>query len=195
MTKVIRLKRKKRTVGKPLTRNQSRYRFQPDFAADIKEKSLETYRKSKGKDFELSGNTVLMSLDFCSESAEILPVMNTQTGKMSKMPVVRLTELAKLLNTTYQTIWRWSSDTEQLPAPILVEKTQGRERPVYHLKEVEAMIRILGEHLNEFRYYRKSHTGTLNKLFSGIETIRQANFGDTTNGNSKSRKAASHKRN
>ncbi len=186
MTKKIKIKSRKR--GKPeLSRTQSRYRFKEGFASKAKEHARDTYRKNKGKEFELGGSTVLRSLEFVEASAEMLPCKNERSGKTAVMPVIRPTELAKLLDTTYQTIWRWSSDTEQLPEPILTDTSQARGRPVYHLEEVRVIIRAIGEHLNEYRYYRQSHLGVKDRIFSEIETIREANYGEQ-NGNQAKRK-------
>jgi hypothetical protein len=179
------IKVRSKTGGKVLSRTQSRYRFKDGFADRAKETARKQYRQKRGKEFELAGSVVLRSLEFLAESAETLPVTNTRTRGTALMPVIRLTELAKLLDTTYQTIWRWSSDTEQLPVPILTETTTGRERPVYHLEECRVMIQAIGEHMNEYRYYRKNHTAVRDRIFSEIETIRKSNFGVNTHGNQK----------
>ena len=166
--------------------HQFRYRMKDGFADRVKERSLKQYRAGRGKEFELSGSTVIRSLAFVDEHVEQLTVKNSQTGRVSISPVVRLTILAKLLDTSYQTIWRWSSETNQLPEPILTETGHGRELPVYHVEEVRIMIRAIGEHLNEFKYYRKDHTGTRDKLFSQIEEIRLNNYGEPSHGNRQS---------
>lgn len=163
-----------------------RYKFKEGFAAKVKDRSLKTYRAQKGKEFELTGNTVLRSINSVEDVAETLLVTNNETGNSFKANVVRLTILAKLLNTSYQSIWRWVSETKLLPEPILVETSKGRERLVYHVDEVRVMVRAIGEHLNRFKYYRQDHTGTRDRIFSEIETIRSNNYGVQSNGTGKS---------
>lgn len=161
-----------------------RYRMKPAHAVSVKDRARKAYRqsqKAEGKEFELPGATVLRSLAFLDDYAEKLAVHNKLTNKTASMQVVRLTVLAKLLDTSYQTIWRWTSDTEQLPEPVLTARLD-RDRPVYHVEEVRAMVRVIGEHLNQFKYYRKDHTGTRDRIFHAIELLRNTNFGDTTNG-------------
>lgn len=160
-----------------LPKHQERYRFKPGFADHMRERARQEYRAERGKEFELSGATVLRSLDFVDEHAEALTCRDERTGKMRIMQVVRPTVLAKLLDTSYQTIWRWSSETGQIPEPALTETNQGRERPVYHVEEVRVMIRAIGEHLNQFKYYRKDHAGTRDRIFHDIEQLRLNNYG------------------
>ena len=162
-----------------------RYRMKPDHAAAVRDRALRTYRKNqmaKGEEFELTGSTVLRSLSTLDDYAESLPVINLLTGKPAVMRVVRLTVLAQLLDTTYQTIWRWSSSTSQLPEPVLTARND-RDRPVYHLEEVRVMVRAIGEHLNRFKYYRKDHASTRDSIFQLIDQLRQNNFGEQHHGN------------
>ncbi len=173
--------RKHKAVNLPA--HQVRYRFQPGFADKVKTRAIQDYRSERGKEFELSGATVLRSLDFVEEHAENLTVRNESTGRIAIMRVIRPTVLAKLLDTSYQTVWRWSSETGQIPEPILTEISQGRERPVYHVEEVRVMIRAVGEHLNDFKYYRKDHAGTRDRIIHDIDQLRLNNFGVKTNGN------------
>jgi hypothetical protein len=179
----IKIKPRKTTPVKSLPKHQERYRFKPGFADKVRSRSLKDYRAERGKDFELSGATVLRSLDFVEDHAESLTIRDERTGKLRIARVVRPTVLAKLLDTSYQTIWRWSSETGQIPEPILTEVSQGRERPVYHVEECRVMIRAIGEHLNGFKYYRKDHTGTRDRIFHGIEELRLNNYGVIPNGN------------
>lgn len=185
-------KPKKRVVKKARTSvpdaeapaHKLRYRFKPGFASKVKEHARKAYRADKGKDFEISGATVLRSLDFLEEHTETTMVRNVETKKAHTMPIVRLMNLANLLDTSYQTIWRWTSSTGQLPEPILTaEDSMGVTRPVYHVEEVKIMIREIGEHLNNFKYYRKDHIGTRERIYRAIEAIRNANYGESSNGN------------
>lgn len=176
--------KQKKSIKKP--KHKTRYQSDQNFAVAVKEASLKKYRKKQGKDFELAGVTVLRSLEFVDEYTQLVAVHNHATKDIKIMPVVRLVTLAKLLNTSYQTIWRWTSETSQLPEPILSERSQGRERPVYHEAEVRVIIRIIGEHLNKYRYYRKDHSETRNKLASEIKELRSTNYGETKHGNGKS---------
>lgn len=153
-----------------------RYRMKPEHAAAVKTRALRNYRKAQ-EDFELAGNTVLRSLEYLEDYAETIVVRNELTGRTSQMRIVRLTVLAKLLNTSYQTVWRWTSATGQLPEPVLVANLD-RERPVYHVEEVRCMVRAIGDHLNEFKYYRKDHTGTRDRIFHDIDQLRQSNYGE-----------------
>jgi hypothetical protein len=154
----------------------------PIFAAKVKGMALRSYRAAKKGEFELTGNTVLRALKFVDEYAEKQSVLNTNTGKSAVLPIILPTVLAQLLDTSYQTIWRWSKETQQVPEPTLIDHSRGRDLPVYHVEEARIMVRVIGEHLNEFKYYRKDHAGTRDRLFHEIEQLRHANYGEKTNG-------------
>lgn len=173
----------RKAVAVMLPKHKERYRFKPGFADNMRDRARQDYRTERGKEFELSGATVLRSLDFVDEHAEALTCREERTGKIRIMRVIRPTVLAKLLDTSYQTIWRWSSETGQLPEPALTETNQGRERPVYHVEEVRVMIRAIGEHLNQFKYYRKDHAGTRDRIFHDIDQLRLNNYGVKSHGN------------
>lgn len=174
---MVKVKRRKpiKTKKKPDTR----YKLKPAFAEDAKERSRKNYRTSKGKGFELDGNVVLRSLEFIDDEAETMLVINQITNGSEVLPVIRLTHAAKLLNVSYQTLWRWTSETQQVPMPVLVDTSSGREFPVYHVDEVRIMVRVIGEHLKAFKYYRKDHEGPKSKLFDQIEALRALNFNQT----------------
>ena len=170
--------------GKPLTKKQRDYKDKPEFSAKMRRTARRSYRKSQGSDFELEGNTVLRSLTFLDEAAKMKRVTTPYSKKAVNMPVVTPTELAKLLNTTYQTLWRWTTpEIGLLPAPIIMDSSTGRKLGVYHRDEVEAMIEVIGQHLNEFKYYRKDHTKTRDKLFDAITTARAIIEKDAQHGN------------
>jgi hypothetical protein len=191
--KIVKIKKRKK--GKPLSKTQAKYRFNPSYQENAKETARDNYRKSRGKNFELSGNTVLRSLEFVDTCAEKLPCFSSDTGKsVGIKPVLRLTELAKLLDTTYQTVWRWSSDTEQLPEPALYETTTGRDRPVYHLEECKVMIQHIGNHLKDYAYYRKNHTKVRDLIFADIQHLRETNFGENTHGDQEKAKTSRTRR-
>jgi len=152
------------------------HKLKTGFPEKGKERARQVYRKSKGAEFELEGNIVLRALEFVDAEAQPLPVFNQMTNKPEVLPVLRLMYAAKLLNVSYQTLWRWTSETQQVPMPVLVDQSSGREYAVYHVPEVRAMIRVIGEHLTSFKYYRSDHEATKRKLFSEIETLRALNF-------------------
>lgn len=175
MTKIKR--RKKTSAKKPqLTAAKSRYRFKEGFSEKVKTRARKAYRQAKGSDFELQGSVVLRALEFIDVEAKTLPVTNHLTSKSESLPVLRLNHAAKLLSVSYQTLWRWTSETQQVPMPVLTDQTSGREYPVYHVEEVRVMVRIIGEHLRSFKYYRKDHEATKTALFTEIEALRALNF-------------------
>lgn len=192
----------KRVVAgrKKLTASMSRYRLKPGHSEKLRLKSRKQYRKAKGKDFELEGSTVLRVEDFLDEEAMVLPVYNEETDRIEHLSVLRPTHVAKLLNVTYQTFWRWTTETRQVPQPILKDSSQGREYAVFHVDEVRAMIRIIGKHLTEYRYYRKDHAATRQRLFTAIEATRaegftnQLNEGNTHHGNRTQRQGTGGKK-
>jgi hypothetical protein len=161
-----------------LTKTKARYRFKEGFADDLKKRSMESYRKGRGKSFELTGATVLRQADSIDDFAVTIAATNILTEKTAPMPVIRQQVLAEILNTSYQTIWRWSSETGQLPEPALIDNTEGRGRGVYHVNEVRVIVAVIGEHLRAYKYYRKDHTGTRDKLFAQIEAVRKSNYKD-----------------
>jgi len=176
--------KRKRKPDPELSPRQSKYRFKAGFAAAVKQDSLKRYRKDKGDKFELGGATVLRSLAFFENEANMVAVVNQSTGKTEKRPVVGLKVLAQLLDVSYQTLWRWYAETGQLPEPFFVTHGSGKDRNVYHVSEVRVMIEEIGKHLNGFRYYRKDHDGTRGRVYARIEELRKTNFGEHTNGNS-----------
>jgi hypothetical protein len=191
-TKPIKPKRRK-LASTPLTRTQSRYRFKEGHADRVKANSKKQYRKSKGSEFELTGSIVLRALTFIDDEARMLAVENKLSGGTTTQPIFSQQRLAELLDTTYQTIWRWSSQTDQLPEPNLIDNTEGRGRGVYHLEEVRVIVAAIGEHLKAYKYYRKDHVLTRDKVFNEIEALRNVNYGDTTHGYQENRKAPSVK--
>jgi hypothetical protein len=185
------LKIKRRRPGTVRQANKSDYALHANVRETAKEQSRKTYRHNRGKDFELGGATVLRSLEFVDAEAQTLPVANTITAQVERLPVLRLTNVAALLNVSYQTLWRWTTETEQLPMPVLVDQSTERGYDVYHLEEVRIMIGVIGEHLNDFKYYRKDHDIPRNKLVAQIDALRANNFnekGSTTHGNKITRK-------
>ena len=176
---------KLRKPGKPISASTSRYKFVPGMSDKVKEQSKKTYRQKVAKNFELEGSVILRALSFLDGEAITLPVINQITARKENHPVLRLIHAAKLLNVSYQTLWRWTSETQQLPMPVLTD-TQGREYAVYHVEEVRIMLRTIGAHLNQFAYYRKDHDATKNKLFAEIDALRANNF--TVKGTTNARK-------
>lgn len=177
------ISKKRKKPDPDLSPRQQRYRFKPGYASKVKQQSLSKYRAAKSKEFELSGATVLRSIGFFEREANTVPVFNKLTGKIDNLPVVGLKVLAQLLDVSYQTLWRWYAETGQLPEPVLITHGKGKDRNVYHVNEVRVMIEEIGKHLNNFRYYRKDHDGTRNRIYSRIEELRNVNFGEHTNGN------------
>lgn len=169
-------------IKKPKLRSKSfkrsSFSLSPTVPEAAKARSRREYRKSRGKDFELTGSVVLRALEFLDLEVKHLPVVNQLTADTQTMPIFRLTHVAKLLNVSYQTLWRWTTETQQLPMPVLVDQTQGREYPVYHMEEVRVMVQVIGDHLTRFKYYRKDHLNTREKLFTEIEALRAINFGN-----------------
>ena len=161
-----------------------------DYQDDMKERSRKAYRTSKGKDFELEGNVVLRSLEFIDQDAIPIPVVNSLMSRTEIMPVIRITHVAKLLNMSYQSLWRWTSETQQVPMPVLTDASSGREYGVYHVEEVRIMVQVIGEHFRSFKYYRSDHEATKRKLFDAIEALRAVNFNkedDTHHGSTQKR--------
>lgn len=175
---------KKRTIKKKPSSSSKKYAMDATHADEVKKRSIKSYRKTKGSEFELTGSTVKRALEFLDGEAAMLPVHNELTGKTAPLPVIRLTHAAMLLNVSYQTLWRWSSETEQLPMPVLTDNSHGREYAVYHLEEIRLMVDILGDHLSQYKYYRSDHTATRNKVFAAIQALRANDYntlnGDTT---------------
>lgn len=175
-----------------MSKRKATYKFNPGYSEKAKEQALKKYRKSKGKEFELIGATVLRALEHIDLDAQMLPVTNQLTAQTENLPVIRLNYAASLLNVSYQTIWRWTTETQQLPMPVLIDNTKGREYPVYHLEEIRVIVGTIGEHLCSFKYYRKDNEAVKNKLFAGIDALRAKNFkvsGDEKNGSSEKRQS------
>lgn len=175
---VLKIKKRK-SADKSMTKKKRNYRFKSGFAEKAKERSRKTYRSGKGKEFELQGNVVLTSLKFVDDEAKVFPVFNQLNNRTEHMPVLRLMYAAKLLNVSYQSLWRWTSETQQVPMPVLVDMSSSREYAVYHLEEVKIILRIIGDHLTRFKYYRSDHEAPKRQLFAEIEALRARNFNTT----------------
>lgn len=119
-----------------------------------------------------SGNKALDGLRTVDDVSLELDVRNTASGHSGVFSVIRLTQLAEVLGLSYQTIWRWTSDTQQLPAPVLIDSTTGRDFPVYHVEEARVIIEIVGNHLRQFKHYRKDHVGVRKQLHDKINALR-----------------------
>lgn len=183
-----RIKRRTDRVDEGISKAKARYRLDKTASDKVRDTSRKMYRKSKGSEFELSGSTVLRSLEFVDTHTETLAATNAHNGTKGKYPIIRVTVLAKLCNTTYQTIWRWITQSEQLPEPVLHE-IGGQGHGVYHVEEARIVIGAIGEHLRAFKYYRKDHTGTRAKIFDQIEEARNNNYGENTHGTTNPQKA------
>ena len=162
---------------------RKRYKLTPE----AKLRDRKKYRKEKVQTFTLTGHITLRALEFFEGDAKHLPVVNLITSETEILPVFRLQQLAQLLNTSYQTLWRWTSETQQLPEPVLLDNTTGREYPVYHLEEARVIITVIGEHLCRFAYYRKDHEAPKRALTEQLNALRAQNFhttGESQHGNS-----------
>jgi hypothetical protein len=94
---------------------------------------------------------------------------------------------------SYQTVWRWTGSTKQLPNPVLHEP-HGRKLGVYHPEEVRVILTVIGNHLNRFRRYQKNHDETIQKVNDEVDTIRNKYLtGEHQHGNQAQRKTASRK--
>lgn len=189
------LKRKKRDLKDKeiLSRSQAKYRFQEGHAEKARRRSNRTYRKSAGE-FELTGRTVLKSLQFTEDYAEPLSCYSEITGGQDIFMCIRPTVLAKLLDTSYQTIWRWIAETNQLPEPVLITQGKGRSSGVFHVEEARVIIRAIGEHLTKFKYYRTDHHQVRDRVFNEIEKLRELNYGVEQDGDQPQRQSTEEKR-
>jgi hypothetical protein len=131
----------------------------------------ERARRLKGRQFELTGKTTLRALDYLDEACHNMLVSHPSRSKPFTAPVVRILELAELLDVSYQTLWRWTNKTELLAPPIYTE-AQGKGYGVYHLEEARVIISVVGQHLCEFKYYRKDHMGTIARLAEQLDAVR-----------------------
>lgn len=163
---IKKIPRKPVAAKKPSTVKE-RYKQDKDFREIRKKESRTSYRKKLGKDFEIV--SPLRSLDYYTTLAEQLPI--TYNGNTFTAPCIKVTTLADLLQTSYQSLWR-SITAETIPAPVLVTHMGKRELLVYHQDEVRVILSIVGEHKKRFKYYRKDHTDTKTKLYDAISTIR-----------------------
>jgi hypothetical protein len=161
---------------RPVTKRAGTRKLNPAALQTAAERQRTSYRRGKGSDYELTGSVTLRALEFIDDAVSSMQVTNTLTGDNEVHPVFRLTYVAELLNVSYMTFWRWTSETQQVPAPVLFDNSRGREYGVYHLEEVRVMVAVIGQHLKSFKYYRKDHDGTRKQVFDQIEALRMRNF-------------------
>lgn len=140
--------------------------------AKAKALSLLKYRRKRGHEFELSGNVVLRALDFIDEEAISRSMFCILDEKTYTIPYISMTMLAKMLTVTYQTLWRWQTQTGQIPLPVFRTNGKGRNYFAYHVEEARVVVAVIGGHLNQFKYYRHDHTGTRDRLFRFVEDAR-----------------------
>ena len=166
------------------SKRQREYADNSGIRKNLRNKSRKRYRKEQGASFEIGGASVLRSLEFYREAAVVAPTLSPDETSTHNYPILSMTETAKLLDVTYQTLWRWTTDDVGiLPPPIFKEMKTGRLLGVYHADEVKVMIEVIGKHLNGYKYYRKDHTTTRDTLFDKITEVRVKLEKDAHNGN------------
>jgi len=165
MRKVKRpVKIKSEQADKHNTRRREKYQQDTDYKEKLKDVARLNYRKSVSREF--------MS---CSRNLGILGDLATVTlvedeqGMETRLPILNIPRTADALDKLYQNVWRWV-DKEMLPAPVLHTVTSNQ--PVYHKAEVEVFIRVLGEHFENFAYYRRDHESTRKQIFEKIQKVR-----------------------
>lgn len=151
-------------IGKPA--KLSRYKGDSEFREKHKLAARESYRKTTDN-FELVSPK--RSLDYYATLAEPLTV--EYNGITKTHSCIKVTQLADLLQISYQSLWRHLSGGS-IPSPVLITRMGKRELLVYSQDEVRAILTVIGEHKKRFSYYRKDHHSTREKLFAEINTIR-----------------------
>lgn len=163
LKKPVKAAPKKVIAKKPV---QSRYKEDEGFREKRKADSRASYRKNTANFESVSP---LRSLDYYATLAEQLPV--EYNGRTFTTSCIKVTALADLLQTSYQSLWR-SLTAGSIPSPVLVTRMGKRELLVYTQDEVRVIITIIGEHKRQFSYYRKDHHHTRKRLFDEVTKIR-----------------------
>jgi hypothetical protein len=114
-------------------------------------------------------NSCLRSLDNLHLTARFMSILN---GSKTLVPVFSATQLADLLQISYQAFWHLQKQG-LVPDPILLTTIGKRKLAVYHIDEARAIITEIGKHKLVFQYYRKEHVYTRQRLFDRVTTIRQ----------------------
>jgi predicted DNA-binding transcriptional regulator AlpA len=140
------------------------YQIDPSYKSEVQQRSRHKYRKSAGVELD----SCLRSLDFfrtlSNTERVILP-----NGTRRDWPVMDVPTTASVLQTQYQTLWRWITKG-MVPSPALKIGAKGSR---YHVEEVRSFIEIIGKHEQSFRYYRGDHVETRKALFENNHTIRK----------------------
>lgn len=94
-------------------------------------------------------------------------------GVEKKVLSFSTSELAKALDITPLTLYRMQGDN-RIPKPHFpVAGTRGNTERAYIWAEVKLVAEVLRDHHSEFIHYRRTHTGTMQRMFTGISNIRK----------------------
>jgi hypothetical protein len=146
-----------------------RYHSDAAYRDRAKTRGRRAYR-TKVDGFELEN--CLVSLKFIAQAAEVKPCQ-IPGGGTKKLTVLTMTKTAGMLQKMYSTLHRWIKDG-RIPAPVLSEAGSRGNAMLYHVEEVRAMIRIIGKHESEVRYYRGDHTDIRNQVAKAVAEVRKA---------------------
>ena len=90
-------------------------------------------------------------------------------------------ELSAVLGVELQTVRRWRT-TDKLPKPVArgavsyptkgFARTYGAFQDVYLIEDVRAIVEVLGAQQHIVRFYRKTDTDVIARLFEAVETAR-----------------------
>jgi hypothetical protein len=149
--------------GHNITRRRQ-YQLDPEYKQEVQQRSRHKYRKAAGVELD----SCLRSLDFYTTLA-ITERVILPNGKRRDLPVMDVPKTALVLQTQYQTLWRWISHG-MIPSPALLVGVKGGR---YHVEEVRLLIEIIGKHEQSFRYYRRDHVAVRQALFVTNAAIRK----------------------
>lgn len=157
----------KRAVGPVVSKRKQRYENDETYRTNAKNASRKSYRKKAGVELD----NCLHSLGFLDNVAESDKV-RLPNGRETDYPVISVPRTSDLLQTLYQTVWRWINQGI-IPKPILVTaRDDNRPRAVYHIDEVRILVEEIGAHQRQSKYLRKDHTEVIEAIERRINELR-----------------------
>lgn len=139
---------------------RARYDGDPDYRERAIQSTRRSYRKRHGRQDRRTCLKNLVNLDNASivRGVEI-------NGRTYQRVTFTVEELANVLNRRVEVVYRWIRNGTFPEPEAITEDLSNQHYKVYTLREVKALVWVMGEHQQETPYYRQDHDATRERLF------------------------------
>lgn len=120
---------------------------------------------------QVSLHSCLNSLHYIEKIAEERAVRIDKRAGRFNIHVLSKQQVADALHITYTTLCNRIRD-KVIPAPILYDNMSANSSVYYSVDEAKALVRLIGEHENEFVYLRKNHKEAIARIHAELKTVR-----------------------